>query len=96
MGKRISDCYRFALSIDNELFITGDVHSITMIFNNLEGVNFILREEYTFSKWLAQMQSEYTETAFNEGARIMMKTPSGDLIMESRIGSALKLKTVEA
>lgn len=96
MGTKISDCYRFALSIDNELFMTGDVRSIMMIFNNLEGVSFILREEYTFSQWLAQMQSEYTETAFNDGAKIMMKTPSGDMIKESRIGSALKLKTVEA
>lgn len=92
MGKRISECFRYSISVGNHLFATGDGHSSALLFCRLEGSYYIGRGDAEFEDWLANLRTKHPETKLYEGAEIVLRTPSGELFMKSRIGAALGLR----
>ncbi len=80
----------YSIWIGGQEFIFGDQLSIEVIFNNLDGINFVDRGKHAHENWLRHMVHLYPSTKFEEGRVISMWSPNEVIIKKSRIGESLK------
>lgn len=68
-------------------FIFGDQLSIEVIFNNLDGINFVDRGKHVMKIGCATWFDLYPSTKFEEG-RVISRSSNEVIIRQSRIGES--------
>ena len=83
---------RSVIRVNGETMFEGDRHSTGMVFNNLEGKNFLRGEHANavaeHGEWLAYVGQKYRMT-LQPGAAIEQVSQDGQVLREGTIGQAL-------
>lgn len=87
--------YKYAVSTASGVFVTGDLASVEIIFNNFDGRNFVDRDGLTHDEWLEQMAHLFEVEPFKRGTAIKLTTPNGVLLRTSKIGAGLEKPVCE-
>lgn len=82
--------YLFEVQVAGASYFTGDDTSLSVLCGNLGGRNFDRKDDPggEHQDWLAHMEAAFS-TPLPMGAAVVMRSPEGEVLLETTIGGTL-------